>query len=67
MSIFDINDDDCDFEDVDCEDCGRKFFVRPSAYAGTNKPWPTRCEKCRKAKASWDKWAESHEFDIQCD
>lgn len=25
-------DDENDFEDVDCEDCGLKFFVRPSMY-----------------------------------
>lgn len=59
------SDDDIDFEDVDCEDCGHKFFVRPSSYK--DKPWPARCDRCRKSKASWDSWCERHEFDIQCD
>lgn len=25
--------DDYDFEDVDCADCGLKFYIRPSLYA----------------------------------
>ena len=38
-----------DIEDVDCEGCGMKFYVRPSAYTPhTNKPWPKECPRCVK-------------------
>jgi hypothetical protein len=40
------DNEDWDFEDVDCEDCGIKFYVRPSAYV--SKPWPTKCTRCTK-------------------
>jgi len=43
-----MEDDEYDFEDVDCEDCGLKFYVRPSFYKDTNKPWPTKCPRCMK-------------------
>ena len=39
-------DEDCDFEDIDCEGCGMKFFIRPSSYVG--KEWPTKCPRCQK-------------------
>lgn len=40
-------DQDYDFEDVDCESCGLKFYVRPSAYPeGTS--FPTKCPRCVK-------------------
>jgi hypothetical protein len=52
-------DAESDFEDVDCEDCGIKFYIRPSLYteeaqarrvaAGLlKKPWPTKCPRCEK-------------------
>lgn len=38
-------DPEYDFEDVDCEDCGLKFYVRPSSYPkGTS--YPTKCGRC---------------------
>ena len=48
MFDSDTNDDELlyDFEDVDCEDCGMKFFVQPSALVG--KEWPTKCPRCAK-------------------
>jgi ribosomal protein L34E len=50
-------DDEYDFEDVDCEDCGLKFYIRPSLYTREaqqrrreanlpERPWPTKCERC---------------------
>lgn len=48
------SDDDYDFEDVDCEDCGLKFFIRPSAYfvgdtrVRNDRPYPTKCYRCLK-------------------
>ena len=39
-------DDETDFEDIDCEDCGMKFFVRPSSLVG--KEWPRKCPRCVK-------------------
>lgn len=41
-------EDDYDFEDVDCEDCGLKFYIRPSLYKDGKKPWPHKCERCQK-------------------
>ena len=41
--------DDFDFEDVDCDSCGLKFYIRPSLYnKASGKPFPTQCERCRK-------------------
>ena len=38
-----------DFEDVDCADCGMKFYVRPSAYRPyTTRDCPIRCPRCVK-------------------
>lgn len=42
-------EDEYDFEDVDCEDCGMKFYVRPSSYVG--KEFPRKCERCKKGLA----------------
>ena len=42
------SDDDYDFEDIDCTDCGLKFYVRPSLYGEGKKPWPRQCERCHQ-------------------
>lgn len=49
--IKNMSDAEYDYEDIDCSDCGLKFFVRPSDYTHfrTNdgrKPWPTQCPRC---------------------
>lgn len=36
---------DADYEDVDCADCGLKFFVDPKAQAENPQ---TICARCRK-------------------
>lgn len=35
-----------DYEDVDCEDCGIKFFINPDNYK--DKPIPKKCTRCQK-------------------
>ena len=44
MSYIEITGD---YEDVDCEDCGLKFFIDPANYSD-GKPIPRKCERCRK-------------------
>ena len=72
--IFHPGDEDTeyDFEDVDCEDCGRKFYIRPSLYTKEaqerrrqqglpERPWPTRCDGCAKAFKEFSKFIEQSE------
>lgn len=52
-----IGDDEIyDYLDIDCEDCGVKFYVLPLSLDQYNagKRYPTRCWKCRRA---YDEWA----------
>lgn len=39
-----------DYIDIDCEDCGYKFFVRPLTLEDkkAGKEYPTRCRKCER-------------------
>lgn len=47
MSYYEFSYDelDADYEDVDCEDCGLKFFVDPQIQA---KNPQSKCARCRK-------------------
>lgn len=42
---------DADYEDIDCEDCGRKFFVDPKIQ---EKNPQRKCLTCRRAAAVWE-------------
>jgi hypothetical protein len=39
-----LEDFEDDFEDIDCEDCSIKFFIRPSAYV--DRECPKKCPRC---------------------
>lgn len=39
--------EDC-AEDVDCESCGLKFWIRSCLYGENKKPWPHKCPRCEK-------------------
>ena len=45
---------DADYEDIDCADCGVKFYVDPQQQAAHPV---TRCWECRKDRK---KYAEEH-------
>ena len=40
-----------DYLDIDCEDCGVKFYINPANYIDREDEIPTRCWKCRAAFA----------------
>ena len=33
-------------EDVDCEACGLKFWVRSCLYKSNERQWPRQCPRC---------------------
>lgn len=39
-----------DYIDIDCEDCGLKFIVRPLTLLEkqSGKKYPTKCGRCQK-------------------
>lgn len=39
--------EDC-AEDVDCQSCGLKFWIRACQYGEGKKPWPRECPRCVK-------------------
>ena len=43
-----------DYLDIDCADCGKKFYVNPENYRNRENEIPTLCGKCRVVRRKFE-------------